>query len=127
MLGAVVAWLIRRTGGSCVTVHGLRVCREGRLRLHAKGGTQLGDTFVTAQEPERLRRGLIVHESHHRDAQWRRYGLVFGLMYLYAHLRDVVIGKKCCNRYELAAEVASNGGGGYGCLPPDGAAGARRR
>lgn len=119
LLGAVVERLIRVTGGQCATVHGLRVCREGRLRLHAKGGTQLGDTFVTEHEPERLRRGLIAHESHHRDAQWRRYGLVFGVMYLYAHLRDVVIGKKCCNRYELAAEVASNGGGGYGCLPPE--------
>lgn len=116
MLGELAEWSVTRTGGECATVGGLRVCREGRLRLHAGGGTQLGDVFVSPVDPARLRGSLIAHETHHRDAQWRRYGWVFGVMYLWAHLLDVVVRHECCNRYELAAERASGGGGGYGCL-----------
>ncbi|WP_285666096.1 hypothetical protein [Actinorhabdospora filicis] len=143
VLGNLVEWSVVRTGGQCASVGqysgagqysgvgqyvtggehatagGLRVCREGRLRLHSKGGTTFGDVFVWDRAPADARKGLIAHETHHRDAQWRRYGWVFGFMYLWAHLLDVVVRRKCCNRYELAAERASNGGGGYGCLGKD--------
>lgn len=111
LLGSLIEGLVRLTGGKCDTVDDLRVCRSGKVRLYAKGGTQFGDAFVTGRE--QLTAGLIEHEKHHRDAQWRRYGLVFGPMYLWAHVRDVWIGRKPLNRYELAAEQASDWGGGY--------------
>lgn len=113
LLGALVERLVRATGGQCSTVDGLRVCRSGRVRLYAKGGTQYGDVFVTGRSRARLSTGVVAHEKHHRDAQWRRYGLVFGVMYLTAQVWDVWIGRKPYNRYELAAEEASDWGGGY--------------
>ncbi|ADD40023.1 hypothetical protein [Stackebrandtia nassauensis] len=113
LLGSIVERVVRATGGQSSTVDGLRVCRSGRLRLYGKGGTQYGDVFVTGRSRGPLSDGLIAHEKHHRDAQWRRYGLVFGVMYLAAHVADVWIGRKPLNRYELAAEEASDWGGGY--------------
>lgn len=113
LLGAFVERLVRATGGQCSTVDDLRVCRSGRVRLYARGGTQYGDAFVTGRSREELTEGLIAHEKHHRDAQWRRYGLAFGVMYLAAEVRDVWLGRAPYNRYELAAEEASGWGGGY--------------
>lgn len=119
LLGSCVEGLVRITGGECNTVDNLRVGHCGRIRLHARGGTQYGDLFVTSRTRAELSTGLLAHEKHHRDAQWRRYGLAFGPMYLAAEIRDVWIGRKPLNRYELAAEQASDWGGGY--PRPDGA------
>ncbi|MEQ4305513.1 DNRLRE domain-containing protein [Plantactinospora sp. B6F1] len=110
VLGDAVEWIVTQTGGECQTVYGLRVCEEGWLPMHSRGGTQLGDTFVWdggTMDPD-----LATHEKFHRDEQWRRYGWIFGGMYLWAEFVDR---NKPCNRYEEAAEQASNGGGGYNC------------
>ncbi|CAM3283965.1 hypothetical protein [Stackebrandtia soli] len=110
-LGAAVAWCVRRTGGHCEVVDDLRVCRTGRVKLYARGGTQWGDVFVTGDRP--VGAGLLAHERFHRDEQWRRFGLAFAAMYAWAQVRDVWIGDLPLNRYELAAEEASDYGGGY--------------
>lgn len=112
LLGSLMERLVRLTGGRCLDQVGLRVCRVGRVRLFGRSGTQWGDIFVTGSDTE-LTPGLIKHETHHRDAQWRRWGLAFGLMYLVAEVWDVHIRRLSCNRYERAAEDASDGGGGY--------------
>jgi hypothetical protein len=112
LLGALVERVIRATGGTCRTVDDLRVCRAGRLKLYARNGTQLGDSFVTAQSEAELSAGLLAHERYHRDAQWRRYGFAFALMYFAAEVSDVWV-RRGLNRYELAAEEASDWGGGY--------------
>lgn len=112
LLGSMMERLVRTTGGDCHDEAGLRVCRVGRVRLFGRSGTQWGDSFVTGADTE-LTPGLIAHETHHRDAQWRRWGWVFGPMYLVAEVWDVLIRRRSCNRYERAAEDASGGGGGY--------------
>lgn len=112
-LGSVVERIITGTKGRCETVSGLRMCRCGKLKLYAKNGTQLGDVFVTDAHATTPSDGLVQHERHHRDAQWRRYGLVFGPMYLAMHVVDVWLKRLPYNRYELAAERASDYGGGY--------------
>jgi hypothetical protein len=113
MLGGLVAGVVRATGGKNATVDGLRVCRAGWFKMYGRGGTIYGDTFVTPRDPSTLSSGLIEHEKFHRDHQWRKYGLAFGAMYLAAEVTDCWIGKKPFNRYELAAEKASDWGGGY--------------
>lgn len=113
LLGAGAVRLVRATGGSCRTAAGLTVCRCGRVRLYARGGTQFGDTFVSGKDAASLSEGLLAHEKYHRDAQWRRYGWWFAVMYLYAELADVWLGGRAYNRYELAAELATDFGGGY--------------
>lgn len=112
-LGAMMERIVRSTGGNCETVNKLRVCRSGKISLYARGGTQWGDLFITGKAPESLESGLITHETYHRDAQWRRYGWWFAVMYLGAEVTDVWFGRKPYNRYELAAEEASDFGGGY--------------
>ncbi len=113
ILGSIVEQMITRTNGRCTTVSDLRMCRCGGLKLYAKRGTQLGDVFVTGADAPEPPDCLVQHERHHRDAQWRRYGLAFGPMYLAMHVIDVWIKKRPYNRYELAAERASDYGGGY--------------
>ena len=48
-----------------------------------------------------------------RVTLWKKYGWAFGPTYLDAEVADVKIMGKSCNRYEEAADRASNGGGGY--------------
>lgn len=112
---ATVGWiaerLVRATGGRCQDESGLRVCRTGRLRLHARRGTQWGDCFITGLDE--VSDGLIQHEKHHRDAQWRRYGFAFGIMYLVAEVWDRYVLRRPSNRYERDADAASGGAGGY--------------
>ena len=55
------------------------------------------------------------HEKYHRDHQWRKAGLYFGPAYLVAEVVDVYVLGRPCNRFEVAAERASGGGGGYPC------------
>lgn len=112
MLGRAAAWAVCRRGGVARDVDGLRACRAARWFLPCSG-IQLGDVFVTKLDLDRVSAALIVHEKHHRDAQWRRYGWVFGLMYVAAHAWDVWLRRRGLNRYELAAELASDWGGGY--------------
>lgn len=116
-IGANVEIAVRITGGSCETVHDLRVCQEGWLPMHARGGTQLGTTFVWDEPPSNIqnRRRLVEHEKHHRDAQWAVYGYDFAWMYLIAELWDVRVMGRSCNRFEVAADNAVSGGGLYHC------------
>ncbi|GAA4913527.1 hypothetical protein LX16_2217 [Stackebrandtia albiflava] len=117
-LGALAERLVVATGGRCEDVTDMRVCRCGRIRWYGRGGTQWGDCFVTAGDAAAPGRALLAHERHHRDAQWRRHGWAFGLMYVAAECWDVWLRRRPCNRYERAAEDASDGGGGYPPEPP---------
>ena len=112
LVGGVVRRLVVMTGGECGEESGLQVCRTGWLRLYARRGTQWGDSFVTGLAE--ISPGLVLHEKHHRDAQWRRYGIVFGFMYLMAEIWDRYIRRRPSNRYERDADAASEGAGGYG-------------
>ncbi|SIS00485.1 RHS repeat-associated core domain-containing protein [Micromonospora avicenniae] len=116
VLGDGVEWAVTHTGGSCSTQYDLRVCEDGWLPLHARGGTTIGDTFVW--DGGTLDVNLATHEKFHRDEQWRKYGWIFAGMYFYGEVVDKKLKGKKCNRYEEAAELASNGGGGYGCWSP---------
>ncbi|MCN0154004.1 RHS repeat-associated core domain-containing protein [Salinispora arenicola] len=113
-IGRTTRWLVTNTGGRCAYVHELWVCEQGRLPLKARGGTTYGTTFVTDVAPWKVGKDLAAHEKYHRDQQWNQDGLLFPGLYYRAEVIDVWIGGGC-NRYEAAAEAASNGGGGYTC------------
>jgi RHS repeat-associated protein len=122
MLGEGYAGLAVLTGGSCSNVQGMKACSSGWLPLNARGGTTVGDTFVTTQDKlDRARNNgtlndLMDHEKHHRDEQWRRYGIAFGAMYLFeeaeSQLRIWGNNKSKCtyNRWELDAEHVGHTG-----------------
>jgi hypothetical protein len=119
-IGKWVETSVELNGGKCRIIDGMRVCVEKNGSNFAfKEGTTYGTTFVTKTDPSMFRPNLLVHEKYHRDQQWNRFGLAFAPMYLDTEFIEVIILRKKCNRYEYAAETASNGGGGYGsgCWP----------
>jgi|GEM_PF-2160738 len=117
-LGMFSANLVTMTGGNCGVVHDLMACESGWLPLYARGGTQLGDTFVSDNSLSDLlgNKPLIALEKHHRDEQWHKYGIGFIGLYFGAMFYEEVLLGKSCNMWERAAERASNGGGGYSFL-----------
>ncbi|MBF9128549.1 RHS repeat-associated core domain-containing protein [Plantactinospora sp. S1510] len=104
------------TGGECAYRHELWVCQQGWLPMKARGGTMYGTTFVTSKNPQSVGTELAMHEKFHRDAQWKRFGPLFGPMYLGAEVTDKWILRQKCNRFEMSAELASDGGGEYHCF-----------
>ena len=100
-VGALAERLARWDGGTASTVTGpggeaLRVCTGTRGRTSARGGTTYGEVFVTSSPLERITPQLVRHELVHVH-QWRRYGLLFALLYAAAG-RDPVR-----NRFEQQA------------------------
>ncbi len=71
-------------------------------------------TFVTDRSPWKVDAELAAHEKCHRDQQWNQHDLLFPMLYYRAEVIDAWIGGGC-NRYEEAADAASNGGRGYTC------------
>ncbi|GAA3781714.1 RHS repeat-associated core domain-containing protein [Plantactinospora mayteni] len=104
ILGKGVDWLTRASGGECNTQHGMRVCWGGWVP-YGGSGTTYGDTFRS--QDGNVDRDLMDHEKAHRK-DWRRYGAMFGPMYLLEALRGG--GNPCKNRYE---ESANWGKGNY--------------
>jgi RHS repeat-associated protein len=114
MLGDGYAKLANATGGSCAMSQGLNVCtdvgdKNGDPKISARGGTTIGDTFTSTRTSHS--NVTIDHEKHHRDDQWRKYGVSFGVMYLWeeaaSELLKFGLGKpqNCIyNRYEFDAE-----------------------
>ncbi|WP_236246931.1 DNRLRE domain-containing protein [Streptomyces sp. CC210A] len=92
----------RYLGYRCRVRYGMRVC-SGGLGLHSRGGTTLGTTFFTSNRNPSP--SLMRHERRHK-AQWKRYGLRFGYMYLRAGVNP------CRNRWERRAGYRD---GGYRC------------
>ncbi|MFF3158729.1 RHS repeat-associated core domain-containing protein [Streptomyces sp. NPDC057910] len=91
-------------GYTCGYRYGMRVCTGGYL-LHARGGTTIGTTYFTSNNPAYLTRARIRHESVHRR-QWMQYGLGFIFRYFRAGMNP------CRNRWERSAGL---GTGGYSC------------
>ncbi|MFF3381316.1 DNRLRE domain-containing protein [Streptomyces sp. NPDC002680] len=91
----------RYMGYRCSYRWGLRTCTGG-WGLHARGGTTLGNTYFTANNPEFLTYDRIRHEKVHRR-QWRRYGL--GFIFRYARAGS----NPCRNRYEKEANWKRGG------------------
>jgi hypothetical protein len=104
--GGIAAGLVRATGGSCTHSFGLRVCHNGWAHLYSRGGTTIGDTYSTNNDPFNNTRHRILHEKKHRDLQWRRYGGFFPFMYWHAG------NNPCKNKYERQAGLR---GGDYSC------------
>ncbi|MFI5527395.1 DNRLRE domain-containing protein [Kitasatospora sp. NPDC051853] len=94
----------RFLGYKCSKRYGMRTCVGGR-GLHLRGGTTLGNTYFTDNNPEFLTRGRITHESAHRK-QWRRYGLSFPFRYFGFGGSGV---NPCRNRYEYGAGWSAGG------------------
>lgn len=102
--------------------HGRALCVCSRtVGLRAGAAAVEGQRWRHVRHDIRHRRGpwkvgrdLAAHEKYHRDQQWNQDGLLFPGLYYRAEVIDVWIGGGC-NRYEAAAEAASNGGGGYTC------------
>lgn len=85
-------------GGHLEVVDGLRVC-WGMRRGYARGGTTIGDTYLTGRRPGPE---VVSHEKVHVE-QWRRYGLSFALRYAAAG-RDPLR-----NRWEREAGLEAGG------------------
>ncbi|WP_079175436.1 DNRLRE domain-containing protein [Streptomyces malaysiense] len=94
----------RYMGYHCSYRWGLRVCRGG-WGLHARGGTTIGSTYFTSNNPKYVSYNRIRHEKIHRR-QWRHFGLGFAFRYARAGSNP------CRNRYEREANL---GWGGYSC------------
>jgi hypothetical protein len=101
--------LVTAQGGSCsFEAHAQLVC-TGAAFGYARGGTTIGNTFVTRddeipQNPDK-RRDLLQHEYVHSQ-QWARYGSRFPGMYFGAGL------DACHNRFEIEAGLSK---GRYVC------------
>ena len=101
-VGLLAAAVARWDGATCSQVQGLRVCAGARGRSFARGGTTYGDTYVTGSSPATVTPERIRHELVHRK-QWRRWGLVFPLLYLLAGADPST------NRFEVAAGLRDGG------------------
>ncbi|MFE2267228.1 DNRLRE domain-containing protein [Streptomyces griseosporeus] len=91
----------RYLGYRCRYRYGMRVCTGGR-GLHARGGTTLGTTYFTSNNPTFTKYRRIRHERKHKY-QWSRYGWWFGYMYLRAGSNP------CHNRWERRANWTDGG------------------
>lgn len=76
------------------------VCSSAPFFLHGKGGTQVGDTFVTSADRNVISNEVIEHEMVHKEQQ-RRYGLLFIPLYF---SQSVING--CENSFEEEAGFA---------------------
>lgn len=103
-LGEAAARFSRRVGGQCSVRYGMRTCRSS-IKIYGRGGTTIGDTYLTGWKPSNVRSGVIAHEREHRR-QWRRYGAFFAMMYFNAGRNP------CRNVFERAAGLRR---GGYKC------------
>jgi RHS repeat-associated protein len=98
LIGKGVEGLTWITGGQCTTQSGLRTCHGGWVP-YGRMGTTYGDTFVG--KDRQYSKSFLDHEKVHRDKQWRRYGVLFGVMYGVESLRTW--GNPCTNEYEQEA------------------------
>lgn len=110
LVGRAAARAARLDGATCVDldVDGelLRVCWGARGRTYARGGTTWGDTYVTGAHPATRTPERLRHERAHVE-QWRRWGLLFPLLYAAAEVlarRDPTR-----NRFEAAAGLRDGG------------------
>ena len=105
-IGRSARFVARRDGATCerreVPGGALWVCTGARGRSFARGGTTYGDTYVTGSSPATVTPERIRHELVHRE-QWRRWGLVFPLLYLLAGADPST------NRFEVAAGLRDGG------------------
>ena len=105
-IGRFARSVARRDGATCTrTDAGLWVC-AGARRCFARGGTTYGDTYVTGSSPATTTPERLRHELAH-VAQWRRWGLVFPLLYAVAELRAG--GDPRRNRFEAEAGLRDGG------------------
>ena len=97
--GAEVADVPGPDGGA-----GLRVCAgAGRGAPCARGGTTWGHVFVTRRPLDTLDPATVRHELVHVE-QWRRWGALFPLLYVWAERRGPLR-----NRFEVAAGLRDGG------------------
>jgi hypothetical protein len=112
LLSPVVArpghWLATAVGSCWGGVLGrFRMRRVGRLLVcqgmprwsFGRGGTTIGAVYLTR---DAVAPGVLKHEDVHRQ-QWKRYGLVFPLLYLAAGADPRT------NRFEVEAGLARGG------------------
>ena len=109
-IGRFARIVARWDGATCARQAGeggdLWVCTGARGRSFARGGTTYGDTYVTGSSPATTAPERIRHELVH-VAQWRRWGLVFPLLYAAAELRAG--GDPRRNRFEAEAGLRDGG------------------
>lgn len=75
----------------------LMVCSSSPVFLHARGGTQFGDTFVTSADRTNLTNELISHEQIHKKQQ-QQYGVLFIPLYFSQNIFN-----PCGNSFEEEA------------------------
>lgn len=103
--GAAVASGVAHVYGSAFPsskVHkiaGLRVYSGLPKWAYPRGGVCVGNVFLTGAEPSKV---LVAHELVHAR-QWKRYGLVFPLLYAAAGANPLT------NRFEVEAGLKSGG------------------
>ncbi|SDQ09499.1 hypothetical protein [Quadrisphaera sp. DSM 44207] len=102
LVGLLAARVARWDGATCTDVDGLRVCAGARGRSFARGGTCYGDTYVTGSSPAAVSPERLRHERVHQE-QWRRFGLLFPLLYALAGADPLR------NRFETAAGLEDGG------------------
>lgn len=90
-------------GGTSGWIDGIRVCRGVPSWAYPRGGVCWGDTVLTGSDPRLITHDRLRHEKVHRD-QWRRYGIVFPILYFAAGNDPLK------NKYERRAGL---GDGGY--------------
>ncbi|WP_234320602.1 RHS repeat domain-containing protein [Streptomyces sp. NRRL B-1381] len=106
-LGELYEYSARLTGGSCKNNGAdLTVCTEGWMRLSARGGTTVGDTYTTKPgTPEFVSDKRLKHERKHVK-QWEEHGADFITEYFMEGTNP------CGNKYEEQADYVD---GGYYC------------
>ncbi|MCX5214373.1 DNRLRE domain-containing protein [Kitasatospora sp. NBC_00240] len=82
-------------GYSCSSAPSIMVCKGG-WGLHSRGGTTLGSTYFTDNNPRHVEPDRLEHEHIH-TLQWLRYGPLFPFRYFSAGVNP------CTNRYEQQA------------------------
>ncbi|MEV7232456.1 hypothetical protein AB0N06_00200 [Streptomyces sp. NPDC051020] len=108
-LGDLYAVVAKTAGASCKDKGGITLCTTN-APLFGRGGTTIGDTYVTAPgDPDLVDAPKLRHERKHVK-QWEKRGIKFAFDYYKEGLLD-----PCQNAYEKAAGFAD--GDYWQCVP----------
>ncbi|MFE7191775.1 ricin-type beta-trefoil lectin domain protein [Kitasatospora sp. NPDC057541] len=91
-------------GYQCSGGLAFRVCRGG-VGLHSRGGTTIGSSYFTSNNPDMVSQQRLAHERQHAQ-QWRTFGQLFPFLYFGSGVNP------CGNIWERQANLQL---GGYRC------------
>lgn len=85
----------KMVGAKCGATKDMIVCQTP-IPIYGRGGTTIGHTYVTGNDPDYVSPKRLRHERVHTE-QWDEYGAGFGPMYFGEGLDP------CHNKYEKEA------------------------